>query len=55
MQFGGHLPWQPHQITWIERFIVEKFPRLATSLKAIKFSAIRPSLTLRNKIAFRRR
>jgi SAM-dependent methyltransferase len=55
MQVGGHLAYQHHKITWIERCIVEKFPRLATLLKAIKFSAIRPSLTLRNRIAFRKR
>lgn len=54
-QVGGHRPWQYHKVTWIERYIVEHFPRVATSLKAIKFSAIRPSLTLRNRTAFRKR
>lgn len=54
-QVAGHQPWQFHQPTRIERFIVEHFPRLTTALKGIKFSAIRRTLRLGNRTAFRRR
>ena len=54
-QAEGHRPWEFHKTTKIERFIVEQFPRLATSLKAIKFSVLRPNFSLRNRNGFRRR
>jgi hypothetical protein len=54
-QVGGNLPWRFHKPTWIECFIVERYPRLTTFLKAIKFSAIRRDLRLANPLAFKRR
>ena len=51
---AGHKPWQFHKPSRYERFIVEHFPRLTTALKAIKFSALRPSLRLGNRAAFKR-
>lgn len=55
VQVAGHVAYQFHKTTWLERMIVEHFPRLAISLKAIKFSAIRPALRLGNRQGFKKR
>jgi hypothetical protein len=55
VQMAGHLPHQFHKTTRIERFIVEQFPRLATSLKALKFSALRRSYRLGTRAAFKKK
>jgi len=55
VQLAGHRPHEFHRTRWVERFIAENFPKLAISLKALKFSALRRSLRLGNRTAFKRK
>lgn len=50
----GNKAWQKHEISDIERFIINNFPKLIDILKCIKFSALFKKYRLSNKIAFKR-